>query len=242
MNTPFDFTIGTISVDREESLELFRDSFVKNTSNSYNIETVLVSNTEPHMKRREWLGSFSNGSRTHLMNAIPESCSANWHKIMQAASNEWVIILNDDIEFVKDWDLQFMQLVYEKDFGCFGLCSPNSFSGFAISKTFYAEHGPFRKDYVTGGHEDEDFTLCVAKNKGLHTFAEVREKAIYFLWTEEERRLFIHRPVMSYRSKSWVRQNRNKPIFDRFWKTVPGPTPETYQGKCGKHYLYVGLE
>lgn len=240
VNSPF--SVATVTDGRWESLSLFVGSFNERTDRPDLCEVLLIDNANLDLAdTREWLRSLRCQQGRLIINTGRRSISTNWNRCINEAANEWILVLNDDIEFTKSWDSQLRRYIIREGYGFYAMCKPNSFSGFAVNRSFFAKHGPFREEYTGGGYEDEDFFLTVARNLGLRTKREVLEskEGIFSLPHEEDRGLFVHKPLSKDRKWHWSKANANREVFQRIWKEVRRPGTDTYQGKGGKHYVYL---
>jgi len=235
---------------RKKCLDLLRQSFNFNTAFPENFHLYFIDNKNVHAEEinyLDYLNLWDVASYELIINPERRSIAFNWDKgISWNVTAEWVIVLNDDIEFTRGWDDQLWDKINadDKSTGLYLISKPNSFSGFAINQDFYKMVGPFRPEYKGGGFEDEDFFLMAGKVFNHHTAADLLNLGPVFSFPfSESRGLINHRPIEEYNSKShWSKENENKEIFERFWKRVKIPTKKTYQGKSGGHYIYIDNE
>lgn len=232
---------------RKKCLEVLRDSFNRNTKHPQNIHLFFIDNKNIHAEEIHYLtylDGWKCGSYELATNEKRKSISHNWNMgITCNSSYAWVGVLNDDVEFLPNWDVELERKITEDNGkkGLYLISKPNSFSGFVISQKLFDRVGAFRVEYPGGGYEDEDYFLSIGKEYGHRSVASLLSIGpIYSYPFSESRGLVKHRPLRDYAGKHWSKENKNKAVFEKFWKRMAEPSDRTYQGKSGGHYLYIG--
>ncbi len=235
------FTVGTITDGRWDTISKLIESFNKNTVSKNRCKILLTDNCNYDKKDlTPILNSFENDNKELIINLERKSISYNWHQIIENAKTDWIVILNDDSMFMPNWDYELEEYISKIDKGFFALCIPNSFSGFAIKKEFYNKYGPFRQEYPGGGYEDEDFCLEILRKSGLRTSKDLTSKKIFVFANEENRGLITHYKNSKFKKGNWSNYNLNEPIFKKYWEETKSPNENSYQGKSNKWYNYLG--
>ena len=226
-----------------------RQSIVSNTFTPMDVNIVIVDNgnTFGH-DLTQWVNELQADYRgTVKLEVMPKRAGLTtaWKCCTDTSNTEWTVIINDDTYLMPAWDETFRQLLNkEPGHGCYLLCHPYNWSGFAVSRDFIQEF-PWRTEFPEGYHEDDDLYLRVAQARGFTTKSEVYTKAIYCLpfATGLTQYCFTHSSdnAESKKSEYYTRWNQqaNARVFHKYWRRVAAGTPGAIENKNGQYFKAV---
>lgn len=218
------FTIAVITPGRLDSLNLLKPSFIDQTEKPEDIEFIFMDNANTFgLDLSAWLDDLNVGKKKFIKNKTSQGVTRFWHRIIQLATYDWIILLNDDILFTPAWDVRLAKLIEKNpSFGIFLICQRQMFSGFAINKDFYRKVGPFRQEYTGGGREDEDFFMTTALKLGCKNTEEMISKHVYTVYRlreiDKEKYLFLHFQIVGSKYRKEWDHRINIPIFEKYWE------------------------
>lgn len=226
------FTVAVATPGRVDSLKLLKESFNVATSESNKIEFIFMDNANQFsLDLSNWLNDLNVGKKRFIRNENGQSVAQFWHRFIELAEHDWVLLVNDDVLFTPKWDRELEKLILDNpDFGMFLLCLPQQFSGFAINKEFYRKYGPFRQEYPRGGWEDIDFFLTVTLKTGCRNRKEVYSRHIYPADRIKGGPLIQHHIIHDSKYRRSWNHAINFRVFEKYWERV-----DTLEGVMWTH-------
>lgn len=220
-----------------QRLSAFFDSF-RNTMYPNDAELILIDNANEH--KLGFAGLVDDWRRTYRANirliTLPKATGLTkmWDLGAKEASNNWMMFLNDDILFTKNWDIKF-QLMVEQNYGIniYLLCNPYGWSGWGCNRNFLKEF-PFRTEFPGIYFEDDDIYLRVAHANNLKTKHDVYHGPIYDQFTRDGESLFIHKHINDPKRNIFLEGNEK--MFRKLWIKCSPNDPDAIQGKNGRDY------
>ena len=227
-------------------LDKTRESIIANTANPKLVDIVIVDNGNTFgYDMSDWVSGFNNEYAGSVRLEVIDKrggLTTAWKRCTDVSKTEWTVITNDDTTFMPLWDQIFRDLI-KKDLGheIYLLCHPYNWSGFAIHPSFL-EKFPWRTEFPSGYHEDDDIYLRVATAHSLTKKSEVYSGPIYCLpyVTEGREYCFTHSTdnADSKRSAHYTRwdQRANAVVFHKYWQQVAANTPGAIENKNGMFF------